>query len=58
MVNSISPEVIIKALEDPRIIKMMTPVVYGSGKILSYYRKALNIRDFNYFQLKKLEEFK
>lgn len=55
-VNSISPEVIIKALEDPRIIKLMTPVVYGSGKILSYYRKALNIRDFNYFQLKKLEE--
>lgn len=55
-VNSISPEIIIKALEDPRIIKMMTPVVYGSGKILSYYRKALNIRDFNYFQLKNLEE--
>ncbi|MBK6263755.1 4-hydroxythreonine-4-phosphate dehydrogenase PdxA [Marivirga sp. S37H4] len=55
-VNSIAPEVIIKALEDARIIKMMTPVVYGSGKILSYYRKALNIRDFNYFQLKKLDE--
>ncbi|WMN06167.1 4-hydroxythreonine-4-phosphate dehydrogenase PdxA [Marivirga arenosa] len=55
-VNSIAPEVIIKALEDNRILKLMTPVVYGSGKILSYYRKALNIRDFNYFQLKKLEE--
>jgi 4-hydroxythreonine-4-phosphate dehydrogenase len=55
-VNSIAPEVIIKALEDIRIINMMTPVVYGSGKILSYYRKALNIKDFNYFQLKKIEE--
>ncbi|GAA5044121.1 4-hydroxythreonine-4-phosphate dehydrogenase [Marivirga lumbricoides] len=55
-VNSIAPEVIIKALEDNRILKMMTPVVYGSGKILSYYRKALNIKDFNYFQLKKLDE--
>lgn len=55
-VNSIAPEVIIKALEDDRILKLMTPVVYGSGKILSYYRKALNIRDFNYFQIKKLEE--
>lgn len=55
-VNSIAPEVIIKALEDNRIIKMMTPVVYGSGKILSYYRKALNIKDFNYYQLKKIEE--
>jgi len=55
-VNSIAPEVIIKSLEDNRVLKMMTPVVYGSGKILSYYRKALNIRDFNYFQLKKLED--
>jgi 4-hydroxythreonine-4-phosphate dehydrogenase len=55
-VNSIAPEVIIKALEDSRVLKIMSPVVYGSGKILSYYRKALNIKDFNYFQLKKIEE--
>lgn len=55
-VNSIAPEVIIKSLEDNRILKMMSPVVYGSGKILSYYRKALNIKDFNYFQLKKIED--
>ncbi len=55
-VNSIAPEVIIKSLEDSRISKMMTPVVYGSGKVLSYYRKALNIKDFNYFQLKRLED--
>jgi len=55
-VNSIAPEVIIKSLEDNRINKMMTPVVYGSGKVLSYYRKALNIKDFNYFQLKKLDD--
>lgn len=55
-VNSIAPEVIIKALDDNRVLKMMTPVVYGSGKVLSYYRKALNIKDFNYFQLSKLED--
>lgn len=55
-VNSIAPEVIIKALDDARVLKMMTPVVYGSGKVLSYYRKALNIKDFNYFQLSKLED--
>lgn len=55
-VNGIGPEVIIKVLEDSRLLKYITPVVYGSGKILSYYRKALNIKDFNYFQLKGDQE--
>lgn len=51
-VNGIGPEVIIKTFNDNRLMRMVTPVVYGSTKILSYYRKALNLKDFNYFQLK------
>lgn len=50
--NGIGPEVIIKALNDNRIMRMLTPVVYGSTKVLSYYRKALNLEEFNYFQLR------
>jgi 4-hydroxythreonine-4-phosphate dehydrogenase len=51
-VNGIGPEVIIKALTDSRILKYLTPVIYGSTKILSYYRKSLSIDDFNYSQVK------
>jgi 4-hydroxythreonine-4-phosphate dehydrogenase len=51
-INGIGPEVIIKALNDSRILRMMTPVVYGSTKVLSYYRKAFELEDFNYFQLR------
>ena len=39
--NGIGYEVIIKALSDPRILDMFTPVVYGSSKIFSFYRKSI-----------------
>ena len=50
-INSISPEVIIKALNDSRILNLLTPVIYGSSKVLSYYRKMLDLNDFNFGQL-------
>ncbi len=49
-VNGIGPEVTIKSLADSRMTKFFTPVVYGSGGIISYYRKLLNFTDFNYHQ--------
>ncbi len=51
-INGVGPEVIIKSLDDSRILKHFIPVVYGSSKVLSYYRKALDINDFNYAQYK------
>jgi len=39
--NGIGYEVIIKALSDPRILDMFTPVIYGSSKIFSFYRKTI-----------------
>lgn len=37
--NGIGVEVMLKALEDNRILRMCTPVIYGSMKIISKYRK-------------------
>jgi len=51
-INGVGPEVIIKALNDNRILKYLTPVIYGSTKILSYYRKSLSMDEFNYSQVK------
>lgn len=42
-INGIGYEVILKALEDNRILELCTPVIYGSAKIAAYYRKALDI---------------
>jgi 4-hydroxythreonine-4-phosphate dehydrogenase len=47
-INGIGPEVVIKALHDHRIMNMVTPIVYGSSKVLSFYKKLLNIEEFNY----------
>ena len=46
-INGISYEVIIKTLMDSRILELGTPIIYGSPKVLAYYRKALNINDFS-----------
>jgi 4-hydroxythreonine-4-phosphate dehydrogenase len=51
-INGIGPEVIMKSLIDSRILKYLTPVIYGSTKVLSYYRKNLSMDDFNYTQVK------
>jgi len=45
-INGIGPEVIIKALNDSRILLDCTPIIYGSTKTISYYKKA--IRKFNF----------
>ena len=42
-INGIGYEVILKMLDDERILEMFTPVVYGSGKIAGFYRKALGL---------------
>jgi 4-hydroxythreonine-4-phosphate dehydrogenase len=55
-VNGIGYEIIMKTLSDARIFELFTPVVYGSSKVASYHRKALDISDFN-FNIVKSAEF-
>jgi 4-hydroxythreonine-4-phosphate dehydrogenase len=56
-INGIGPEVTIKALADHRILSLVTPVIYGSGKIISFYKKLLNIEEFNYSQVRGKGQF-
>lgn len=55
-INGISAEVIIKALIDSRIQKTFTPLIYAHGKALTAYRKMLNLDDFNFMQIKSVDE--
>ena len=54
--NGIGPEIIIKALKDPRILLDLTPVIYGSSKVISYYKKQLNENEFNYQAIRDAKE--
>jgi 4-hydroxythreonine-4-phosphate dehydrogenase len=56
-INGIGPEVIIKALADHRLLTIMTPVIYGSTRVLSFYRKLMNLEEFNYSQVKTKGQF-
>src|SRR5690606_13196868 len=55
--NGIGPEVVMKALSDHRILALMTPVIYGSSRVLSYYKKLLNLEEFNFAQVKNKGQF-
>lgn len=41
--NGIGYEVIFKTFENPDMFELCTPIIYGSPKIATYYRKMLNI---------------
>lgn len=55
--NGIGPEVVIKAIADNRLLSIITPVVYGSAKVISYYKKQLGIEEFNYTQVRNRGQF-
>jgi 4-hydroxy-L-threonine phosphate dehydrogenase PdxA len=55
-INGIGYEVIIKALSDQTINDICTPVVYGSPKVAAYHRKALNINNFSFNNIRSTEE--
>lgn len=42
-INGIGYEVLLKALEDPQLLDMITPVIYGSGRVAGFYRKCLDL---------------
>lgn len=46
--NGVGYEIILKAFGDPRMLGMMTPILYGQSKALSYYKKNFGMDDFNY----------
>jgi 4-hydroxythreonine-4-phosphate dehydrogenase len=55
--NGIGPEVVIKALTDNRMLNLVTPVVYGSAKVISFYKKLMNLEEFNYSQVRAKGQF-
>jgi len=52
--NGIGPELIIKTLEDNRILDFCTPVVFQSNKSINFYRKFLPEVNFPFTLIKDL----
>lgn len=55
-INGIGYEIIIKTLQDNRILELCTPIVYGSPKVAAYHRKAINVSNFSLLSVKNTGE--
>ncbi len=55
-INGIGYEVIMKSLADQHLIETCIPVVYGSPKVAAYHRKALNIENFSFNNIRDVDE--
>jgi 4-hydroxythreonine-4-phosphate dehydrogenase len=55
-INGIGPELIIKSLSDHRILEFCTPVVFGSAKVINFYRKNITEFPLNFTQLRDLKQ--
>ncbi len=63
--NGIGIELIIKTFSDQRLMEFCTPVIFGSNKVINFYRKSLpeynlnfnNIREVNKLNPKQLNIF-
>ncbi|MCD6543510.1 MAG: 4-hydroxythreonine-4-phosphate dehydrogenase PdxA [Flavobacteriaceae bacterium] len=41
--NGIGMEIVLKTFEDQRMLDFCTPIIFGSTKVFSYHKKALNL---------------
>lgn len=54
-INGIGSEIVLKTFEDVRMLEFCTPVIFASVKLMSFYKKALEI-DINFHGIDKLED--
>ena len=56
--NGIGLETIIKTFRDKRMMDFCTPIIFGSSKAVNKHKKAIEIQDFNFNTINKIEDAK
>jgi 4-hydroxythreonine-4-phosphate dehydrogenase len=52
--NGIGAELAIKTFSDNRLLELCTPILFGSNKLINFYRKSIPETTFNYQHIKDL----
>ena len=52
--NGIGTELAIKTFSDNRLLELCTPIIFGSNKVINFYRKSIPEATFNYQHIKDL----
>lgn len=55
-INGIGPEVVLKSFAEPAMLELFTPVVYGSNKVLSFYKNTLGEMELHIQNIHQAEE--
>jgi 4-hydroxythreonine-4-phosphate dehydrogenase len=54
--NGVGPEIILKTVSDARLLKICTPVIYGSYKIFSKYKKLIATEEVSFNSVKSTDQ--
>ena len=57
-INGVGLEVIIKTLKDAKMFENSIPIIYGSSKVISAHKKAIDNTDFNVFPIEDAADAK
>lgn len=55
-INGIGPEVILKSFAEPTMLELYTPIVYGSSKVLSFYKNTIEDLEVTIHTIQRPEE--
>jgi 4-hydroxythreonine-4-phosphate dehydrogenase len=55
-INGIGPELILKTFTEPEILETITPIIYGSARVFSFYKKNTTAENFVYHAIRTAEE--
>ena len=55
--NGINYEIIMKALNDPKMMEVCIPIVYGLSKVANYYKKVLEMNEFSFQFIKTAQQY-
>lgn len=54
--NGIGIEIIIKTFSDNRILELCTPVIFGSNRVINFYKKSIPDINLNYVSIKEISK--
>ena len=55
-INGIGPEVIIKTLDNSKILEQCVPVIYGSAKVVSYHKNVVKRQEFSFHSIQDAQK--
>ena len=54
-INGVGYEIILKLFSEPMMLELCTPIIYGSPKVATYHRKAMELTT-NFVTIQKADE--